>query len=824
MSKLYLHRILKSVLVLSASITFAATAESAEWHIQPKSAKLDGNFDRIQLQVTNVISAGRTIDRTREAAYRSLTPKIVQVDQQGQLSPVGDGSGRIEVKIGSHAQQIDVSVSNVTVKPAVSFAQDVISVLTKAGCNQGACHATQYGQGSFKLSLLGYAPEQDHPQIVRDFQQRRVSFVRPEDSLILRKATLDVVHGGGKRFDSGSFEYEVVKAWIANDAPRVVGDEPHVVGMAVTPKNAVYELNQGQQLRVIAQYSDGTSRDVTHRAKYDTLGDSVAAVDRLGYVEAIGHGQAAIMVRYQGQAKVSLVLSPFKNDVDLSAFTVNNAVDEKVKNHWQRLGVEPSAVCSDNEFIRRAFLDSIGTLPKPDRIKQFLADKRSDKRALLVDELLGLTGDPARDIYVNEWSAYWTLKWGDLIRNNRNKLGDGGMWSMANWMRQSFRENKPMDQFVREIITAQGSIYANGPANFYKIASRPEDLAETTAQVFLGVRLQCAKCHHHPFEVYSQADYYGMAAFFTRVGTKASTEFGVLGGDTIVKLNATGSIRHPRTRQTMQPTPLLQDSVDVDEVRDLRRPLAVWLTSKGNKLFARNIANRTWGYFMGTGLVEPIDDMRETNPASNPELLELLAEQFAANDFDLRKLMRLIMTSRVYQLSSTPRPQNVGYTRFYLHYNVKRLPAEVLLDAIDFACLTQEKFRGVPLGTRAIELPDPNYSSYFLDTLGRPKRVITCECERTAEPNLAQVLQIANGELVHRKLSDSKGRISQLIAAKVDDATAVSAMYLATLSRQPTKDEIGRCQQIIETAENRREGLEDVLWALANSREFLFNH
>jgi hypothetical protein len=338
------------------------------------------------------------------------------------------------------------------------------------------------------------------------------------------------------------------------------------------------------------------------------------------------------------------------------------------------------------------------------------------------------------------------------------------------------------------------------------------------------VRLQCARCHHHPFEVYSQADYYGLAAFFTRVGTKATVDFGALGGDTVVKINASGSIRHPRTGKVMEPTPLLGQPIDAAQARDLRRPLADWLTSAENPLFSRNIANRIWGYYMGTGLVEPIDDMRGTNPPSNPELLDALAAELVTQGFDLRKLMRAIMTSRVYQLSSTPLPGNVDETRFYTHYNLKRLPAEVLLDAIDFATATQEKFPAVPLGTRAIELPDPNFASYFLDTLGRPQRVIACECERTADPNLAQVLHIANGELIHRKLADKNGRIARLLRDQPADDAAITELYLVTVSRRPTSDELADCRAIVAAAPDRREGLEDVLWALCNSREFLLNH
>ena len=561
---------------------------------------------------------------------------------------------------------------------------------------------------------------------------------------------------------------------------------------------------------------------------YDSLGEGVATVDEQGLVTIAGAGQAAVMVRYQGQARVSMVVAPFDaGDAatdQLAGFQPQNLIDETIAAHWRQLGVTPSELCSDEEFVRRAFLDAIGTLPTPEQIDAFLNSESENQRDELVDELLGLTGDPNRDVYGEEWSAYWALKWGDLLRNNRNKVGDGGMWAFTNWMRQSLRENLPVDQFVREIITAQGSIYANGPANYFKIATTPEDLAETTVQVFLGVRLQCARCHHHPFEAYSQQDYYGLAAFFTRVRTKGSTDFGALGRDTVVMIRDSGSIKHPRSREIVPPTPLLGEPVELSDVSDLRRPLADWLTAPENDLFAKNVVNRFWGYFMGAGLVEPIDDMRATNPASVPALLDALAEDFTASGYNLKHLMRMIMTSRVYQLSSVPRHENLVLERQFLHYNVKRMPAEVLLDAIDDACGTQERFSGVPLGTRAIELPDGNYTSYFLDTLGRPLRSIACECERTSQPNLAQVLHIANGDLIQKKLSDKGGRLTKLADEEVPLDEAVRETYLVTFSRTPTSEELANGQQIVSGAENRRQGLEDLMWALLNSREFLFVH
>jgi hypothetical protein len=796
----------------------------ARVEVAPTQAVLRGNLDRLQILLTGYDAQQRPADLTRDARYRSLDPDIVRVTPDGLVQGVGNGAGRIEVVYGPHRHEVGIEVLDVSAAPQASFGRDVMPILSRAGCTGGACHAAQYGQGGFKLSLFGFAPEQDYDPIVRDRMQRRVSLQEPEQSLLLRKATMQVSHGGGQRFDVDSYDYQVLRDWIAAGAPRLQPKEPKVVDLHVWPAQRVYRPGEYQQLRVVAVYSDGTQRDVTLSARYDSMSDAVVSATPRGLLRATGAGQTPVMVRYEGQAKISMAVVPYEEGVDLSGFRPRNFIDELVAQRWQLLGLQPAQPCSDAEFLRRAFLDAIGTLPPPAKVEAFLASTDPDKREHLVDELLGLTGDPQRDVYVNEWSAYWALKWGDLLRNNRNTVGDGGMWAFANWIRAALRQNMPVDQFVREIITAQGSVFESGPANYYKIATRPDDLAEATVQNFLGVRLQCAKCHHHPFEVYSQEDYYGLAAFFTRVGNKNSSDFGALGGDSVVLVRSSGSIRHPRTGQVMQPAVLGGQPLAADEHRDLRKPLADWLTSPDNRLFAYNIANRFWGYLMGVGLVEPIDDLRATNPPSNPALLDALADHLVRSNYDLRKLMRAIMTSQVYQLSARAASAHDAQGRFYTQYNVKRLPAEVLLDAVDFACGTREKFAGIPAGTRAIELPDPNFVSYFLDTLGRPQRVIACECERTAEPNLAQVLHLVNGDVLQRKISDRNGRIAQLLAAKKSDEEIIAELYLVTFSRPPEKDEIAACLQVIAAAGDRRQGLEDILWALCNSREFLFNH
>ena len=797
--------------------------------VQPSHARLVGNLARLQLQVTGTDDRGRSLDLTRGVSYSISDPGVASVSKTGAVVPLATGTGKIRVRHGARSVEIPVTVSDFLPQAEVSFTRDVMPVLSRSGCNQGTCHGAQFGKGGFKLSLLGFAPERDYAPIVRDELRRRVSLLKPEDSLILNKAMLEIGHGGGRRFRHGSYDHQVLVAWLNAGVPEPIADDPVVVALSLEPKERNYRVDQGQQLRVVARYSDNTTRDVTRTARYDALNEGVATVTEGGYVTAVGKGQAAVMVRYGGQAKVSHVMSPFRDKVDLAGFQPNNFIDQHVMARWKRLGTRPSALCTDAEFIRRAYLDSIGTLPTTEKVETFLKSTRPDKRDQLVDELLGLTGDPKRDLHVGSWSAYWALKWGDLLRNNRKQTGVGGMWSLSNWIRRSLRENMPVDQFVREIITARGSTLKNGPANFFRISRKPTDLAETTAQVFLGVRIQCARCHHHPYEVYSQSDYYGLAAFFTRVGIKNNSKFDQLAGEPIVILRNSGSIAHPRLGKTMAPTPLLGKPVDVKGVRDLRRPLADWLTASDNKLFSRNIVNRIWSYYMGSGLVEPVDDMRATNPASNPELLDALGDHLVESKFDLRKLMRSIMRSRVYQLSSNVLPENAGDRRFYPHYNIKRLPAEVLLDAIDSTCGTHEPFGGVPLGTRAIELPDPNFNSYFLDTLGRPQRAIACECERTAEPNLAQVLHIANGELLSRKLADKTGRISQLAGSgtlekEAGARRAIHQLYLSAYSRAPTADELVQCRKIITRAPKPREGLEDLLWALLNSREFLFNH
>jgi hypothetical protein len=753
-----------------------------------------------------------------------------------------------------------VAIKSARAAAPVSFTNDVEPILTRLGCNQGACHGAQYGKGGFKLSLAAFDPDLDYINIVKQGRGRRISQVDPARSLLLLKPILQVPHGGGRRLEIDSASYRTLTRWLRDGAPGPNPADPTVAKLEVLPAERI--LSRGgpaMHLTVRATYSDGATRDVTPNTRLNTLNDAVAACTPDGVVSPVGKGQTAIMVRYAGLATVATVIVPFSNIARGNANTQHlntrtpehpnaqhlntrtpehpnaqrptpNAqfadasakVDFLVAHKQQQLGLVPSPPCDDRTFARRVYLDLIGSMPTAEELKAFLADTASDKRAKLVDRLLERP----------EYADYWTLKWGDLLRCNRTNLGDKGMWSFNNWIRAQFQQNRPVDQMVRDLIVAQGSTFTNGPANFYRVASNPQDLAETTSQVFLGVRMQCARCHHHPFEKWSQTDYYQFAAFFARVGQKGSNEFGIFGNETIVRINDGGEVTHPKTGAVMRPTALgVQLAAlpggkqpDPDADGDRRIALAQWLTASGNRLFARNIANRYWGYLLGKGIVNPIDDQRVTNPPTNPALLDFLADELTRSKYDLKHLLRIICTSQAYQRSSQATRANRDDELFFTHFLPRRLPAETLLDAIDYACGTREKYNQLPAGTRAIQLPDPNVNSDFLDVFGRPLRLIACECERVAEPNLSQTLRLMNGELINRKVTQGDGRLAKLIKAGAPDDIILKDLYVATLARPPRPAERTQVLGALMFAPDRKAVYEDVLVTLLNSKEFLFNH
>ena len=724
----------------------------------------------------------------------------------------------------------------------VSFINDIQPILTKLGCNQGACHGAQYGQGGFKLSLRAFDDPADHVELVRGAFGRRIKNSAVEESLLLTKPLMDVPHGGGRRVRKESWAFETLVKWIRQGAPGPQANDRKLKQVVVTPTESILQPGQQALLTAKAVYEDGFEEPIERKASFDSMNASVVEVTPEGQITATGKGETVVMVRYLGTVTVSRIVVPFGQSVGLESFAKNNYVDELWVEKWRKTGLSPTKLCTDEEFFRRIHLSTIATLPAIDDLKAFVADTDPDKRNKAIDRVLQRP----------EYMDFWAYKWGDLLRNNRNSLQKKGMWSLHNWLRASFRDNKPMDQFATELITAVGSPYQNGPVNFF-VNGYQEEWTEATAATFLGVRVQCAKCHHHPYENISQADYHSLRAFFARVGKKSSWEFGIQGGEFVIYVNDTGEVGHPRTGAILPPKPL--GAAPSDDPVDRRRALAAWLVDKSNPAYARNLVNRYWGYYFGRGLVSPIDDMRVTNPAANAELLDALARDLIAHNYDVKHLLRTIMRSHVYQLSSLSSPLPLGEggrrpgegpevkpptnstdphtnppthpdgdNRYVTHFSPTRLKAEQLLDAVDFACGTQEKFPEVPLGFRAISLPDSNFPNEFLDAFGRPRRVIACECERSDTPSMTQALLMISGGLLNRKVNDGNGRIAKLVKANTPADQVVTELFLCTLSRSPTVEEQQAALAEIATASSPQEGYEDFLWTLLNTREFQFNH
>jgi Protein of unknown function (DUF1553)/Protein of unknown function (DUF1549) len=779
--------------------------------VYPATVTLVGPRAEQRVGVLGVFADGRQEDLSRLAAFSIDAAKTADIGKDGVLRPRANGGAKLTVRVGTLVATVEVIVKDYATETPVDFSREVEPVLTRAGCNTGACHGSQFGKGGFRLSLFGFDAAFDHAQIVQSAEGRRVVLSDPEQSILLRKPALVMDHLGGERFAVGSRPYAILEQWLADGAPGPIAKEHTIKGLEVWPTRRRMTLNEKQQILVQATWSDGLVEDVTSLAQFDALNPAVAAVTPGGLVTANGVGESHVMVRFAGGARVAEFTLPYGSPRE-EKFPANNFIDEKLAAKWHDLGLSPSGLCSDEDFLRRLTLDAIGTLPTPPEIKAFLADKSANKRNKAIDRVLERP----------EFVDFWALKWGDLLRINRELLTEKGMWSFHNWVRSCLRDGKSADAMAREIITAEGSTFTQGPANFYLAARTPADWAETTAQLFMGVRMGCAKCHHHPFEKWSQADYYGMAAFFARVGTKNSQEFGLFGRETVIFIRPNGEATHPRKGGVVKPRPL--GGVEMDDPLDRRRKLAEWLTTKENRFFARNLVNRFWAYTMGRGLVEPIDDMRETNPPSIPHLLDALALDFAENGFDTKKLLRTIFRSRAYQLTSSPTPGNradVSNT-YHTRYTRKRLTAEQLADALDFATGTQEKYPGLPLGTRAIQLPDTKVRSFLLDVFGRPARQITCECERTAQPNIAQALHLLNSDFLEKKIDLPTGRLAKLLKAKTSPEAIVEELYLVTLSRLPLAGEKARDLAWLAKSSSLREGAQDLMWVLFNRREFQF--
>ena len=706
----------------------------------------------------------------------------------------------------------------------LNFANDIVPILTKGSCNSGGCHGKASGQNGFKLSLLGFEPEEDYEHIVKEARGRRLFPASPEQSLLLTKGTAQLPHGGGKKLDPTSEDYQDLVRWIREGMPYGSPDDPKLVRISVDPPIRTMPLMGKQQLKVLAHYTDGSTRDVTRRALYEANEKAMAETSETGEVNLFDlPGDVAVMVRYQGKVSTFRATIPLGAPVDTLP-PVSNFIDDLVFAKLKTIGMPPSGLTDDATFLRRVTLDLTGRLPTVAEMKDFLASSRADKRAARIDELL----DSA------EYAEYFANKWSSLLRNQRTQpLYARGSYLFWSWIRDSMADNKPFDQFAREVVAASGSLDQHPPVAWYRQVKEPKQQMEDVAQLFLGTRMQCAQCHHHPFEKWSQQDYYGLAAFFANVSRKAS---GAKDEEVIFNKRGTAQMTNIRSKQPVMPTSLGAQSVALKPEQDPRHALADWMSAKENPFFAHTLVNRYWKHFFNRGLVEPEDDMRETNPPVNPELLQALASDFAANGYDLKRLIRTITTSTTYQISAVPNEFNAKDRQNFSRFYPKRLNAEVLYDAVNTLLETASQFAGQAPGTRAVALPDNSYnqSTYFLTVFGRPDSSSACECERTQEASLAQSLHLLNAADIQTQLSRDQGRADKLAKDPRPDDDKVGDLYHIALSRDPTASEMklalshlgkktaGKADAALQAG--RKEAFEDILWALLNTKEFLFNH
>ncbi|GAC1475944.1 MAG: DUF1549 domain-containing protein [Isosphaeraceae bacterium] len=787
--------------------------------VVPTRALLRGPDSVQQLAVEGVTKEANRLDLTARASYVSSDPQVVTVDSSGMLSANGDGSATVTIRAGAFEATVPVEVKDFAAGLPVNFTNQVVPVFTKLGCNSGGCHGKASGQNGFRLSLLGFEPTLDYETLIKEDRGRRVFPAAPEQSLLLRKATAQIPHGGGRKMEADSHEYRVVRRWIAAGLPFGQASDPSVARIEIYPDSRVMTRGTAQQMVVTAHYTDGATEDVTRWAQYQSNDTEVATVAEGGRVESRElSGQAAVMARYQGKVAVFRATVPLGRPIkSYPEFPTTNVIDTAALKQWKALGIVPSELCTDAEFIRRASLDITGTLPTAEETRSFIAETTDEKRALLVDRLI------ARP----EYASYFAVKWADVLRNKRENREDfkRGTFTFYDWIRENLARNTPYDRFVRSILAASGTPEASPGVQWYRRLNKTDAFVDDTAQVFLGMRLQCAKCHHHPFEKWGEDDYYGFAAFFARVGRKPSAEARRSGRtEEVIFASRTGSVTHPKTGQVMTPRGLGSKALDLPPGVDPRQKLVDWMADPKNPFFARAVVNRYWAHFFSRGLVEPADDMRQTNPPSNPELLDGLADDFVKHGYDLKHLVRAICTSRTYGLSSLPNEYNAKDKQSFARHYPRRLSAEVLLDAISRLSDVPTAFSGLPAGTRAIELPDESVASTFLDTFGRPKRDTPCECERVSDASLGQSLMLLNSSEVQGKLSAAGSRAERLAQDPGPDAPKLEALFWSAFGRAPSSGEIASAlSHLARNAQKRREAYEDIVWALINAKEFQFN-
>ena len=792
------------------SLTTDAQEKPISLEVYPAEVHINTMRDRQSFVVQVAYPNGLTRDVTKEAKFTLSDAAKVKLEGN-VLHPVSDGDSQMAVEFGGLSKMIPIKIEQATADRDVSFKLDIMPIFMKSNCNTGSCHGAARGKDGFRLSLFGFDPDGDQFRIARELPGRRINLALPEESLLMTKSVGSVPHTGGKRFGTDSEYYATMLRWLKAGGNNDQGEVPKVLTVELYPPAAVLDgAGTTQQLTVRAKYSDGTDRDVTNLAVFLSNNDTSATVSPDGLVTAHERGEAFIMARFEthtvGRQFIMLPKGQQYTDPKTPEF---NFVDNLVYNKLRKLRILPSGVCTDEEFLRRASLDIVGVLPTMEEYVRFMEDKDEKKRVKLVDELLNR----------KEFVEVWVMKWAELLQiRTTNQISYKSMLRYYNWLQERIASNMPTDQMVRELLGSSGGTFQNAATNYYQNERDTLKTSENVAQVFMGMRIQCAQCHNHPFDRWTMDDYYSFAAFFSQIGRKRGEDPREL----IIYNSGSGDVRHLVGNKVMAPKFLGGEVPDV-KGKDRRVVMADWLASPQNPYFATNLGNIVWAHFFGKGIIDQVDDVRVSNPPVNKALLDELGRRFTEYNYDFKKLVRDICTSRVYQHSTATNETNVKDSRNFSHAALRRVRAEVLLDAITQVTDTKNKFQGLPTGARAVQIANGNTSTYFLTAFGRAKRETVCSCEVSIEPNLSQALHLLNGDTVNTKMAQGKLVPTRLTEGKTPEQIA-EEIYIRCLSRKPTEREAAALKEVVDNEQNKQQALEDIFWATLNSREFVFNH
>ncbi len=803
--------LLSAVVCLLQSAAKLEGGESAgELVVFPAAVSITSGRDIQRILVLRRLSDGSTEDVTAAATLESSDPQVFRVLDR-RIQPVSDGSGRLQIRLAEATAAVPVTVTNSAEFPELNFRSEVLATLTKAGCNSGKCHGAASGKDGFRLSLFGYDPEGDQYRLTREIPGRRVNVSAPDRSLLIQKALGNVDHTGGQCIQEDSAELTTLLTWIRAGAPADPPEAAVPVRLRVYPEEAIFaQKGSKQQLLVMAEFSDGTDRDVTDLAVFLSNNDAAAGVDAVGLTTANGPGSAFILARFDKFTEGTAIIVRPGTEYRFPELTPVNEIDRLVFARWKNLHLLPSELCSDEVFLRRAAIDLNGRLPQPEELRAFVADTSPDKRARMIDRLMESP----------DFTELWVMRWAELLQiRTANGVSPKGLLLYDRWLRERVRAGVTIDRIVRELLPATGGTFENPATSYYQTETTPQLLAENVAQSFLGTRIQCAQCHNHPFDRWTMDDYYGFASFFSQVGYKQAQD----PREIMIFNAAAGGLKHPVGDRDAVPTFLGAGVAVLPAGADYREVLAAWLPSPANPAFGRNLANVVWSHFFGIGIVEPVDDVRVSNPPSNPALLQYLGEKLSRDGYDIRPLVREICNSRTWQLSTQRNDSNRLDERHFSHGRVRRMRAEVLLDCISQVTGTTDDFRGLPAGSRAIQIADGQTPNYFLSTFGRSTRNTACSCEVKTSPTLSQALHLLNGETTSGKIAEGR-LIERLMQQHDDPLTVVRELYVACLSREPVPAELEKIQARIEEQSDLQQSLTDLFWALLNSNEFVFNH